>query len=245
MSWKEAESRTTRIYYSFANYGLPCQSSSNHPHKRIEVVYRARVGDVDRSIPILGLYSVADDLEVWNLCVFSREGHRAHRCARTRVPLIVFRPDIERDGGSAAQKRECKDRVGWVLRVAWDVALAARDGLGVGPIPEHDLVVLLHHASFSSVTGKVVYTHRDSGSASVLVPLDIVLGNDSPRSMWKSVNVLDSNSPEVDIVVDVPDVVRLGIVVPRYDLDNIRLNIVDGLLPSVVPERVAELDPVV
>ena len=41
------------------------------------------------------------------------------------------------------------------------------------------------------------------------------------------------------------DVVGLAIVVPGDNLDDIRVDLVDGLLPAVVPERVTLLYPAV
>ena len=41
------------------------------------------------------------------------------------------------------------------------------------------------------------------------------------------------------------DVVRFAEVVPGDDLDDVGPDLVDGLLPAVVPERVALLDPAV
>lgn len=63
--------------------------------------------------------------------------------------------------------------------------------------------------------------------------------------MWESMDVLNRDSSEVDVVVDITNIVRLCVVVPGYDLNNVGLNVVDGLLPAVVPESIAELDPVV
>lgn len=78
-------------------------------------------------------------------------------------------------------------------------------------------------------------THRHSRSAPVLVPFDIVLGNDTPCSMREAMDVLHCNGAQIDVAVDITNVVRLGIVVPRDDLDNVRLDVVNGLLPPIVP----------
>lgn len=53
--------------------------------------------------------------------------------------------------------------------------------------------------------------------------------------MREAMDVLHCNGAQIDVAVDITNVVRLGIVVPRDDLDNVRLDVVNGLLPPIVP----------
>lgn len=62
--------------------------------------------------------------------------------------------------------------------------------------------------------------------------------------MIEASNVLWYDIAKVDQRVDLGDVVRLAVVIPSDYLDNVGLDVVDGLLPSVVPKGVSKLDPV-
>lgn len=41
------------------------------------------------------------------------------------------------------------------------------------------------------------------------------------------------------------DIMRLSIIIPSDNLHDIRLDILDGLLPAIFPQRIRQLDPVV
>lgn len=107
-------------------------------------------------------------------------------------------------------------------------------------------------------------TDGDSRRGAVQVPGDVVLNDDLPRCVVRSVNIRVGIRTHINICVQCTDVVTLRVVVPGYNpgseslafffstkeerrngLDDIRIHIVDGLFPSVLDQGVAQLDPVV
>ncbi|KZP11747.1 hypothetical protein FIBSPDRAFT_176226 [Athelia psychrophila] len=111
-------------------------------------------------------------------------------------------------------------------------------------VPVHQLSMLRLGGMPGEAGNAKGRTHGDGRRAVRLVIVDAVLGDVSPGAVIKAVDVNWDHVAEVDQGVEVGDVVRFAVVVPGDYLDDVGPDVVDGLLPAVVPEGVGELDPV-